>query len=110
MSYMLAAECNTLLQLVCFAKIGLCCAGQSDMLECQCCFCEVDVGKTTAMDCGHAFCNDCWRQHCITQIGDGRSRKLLCMGIKCNAVCDEDKVGHTHDTSGQLIRDSTGCV
>ena len=44
------------------------------------------------MDCGHTFCSDCWRQHCCTQIADGRSRKLLCMGIGCNAVCDEDKV------------------
>ncbi len=46
------------------------------------------------MDCGHTFCSDCWRQHCLTQIADGRSRKLLCMGIKCNATCDEDKVQH----------------
>ncbi len=47
------------------------------------------------MDCGHTFCSDCWRQHCLTQIADGRTRKLLCMGIKCNAVCDEDKVQHS---------------
>ncbi len=46
------------------------------------------------MDCGHTFCNDCWRQHCLTQIEDGRARKLLCMGVRCNIVCDEDKVRH----------------
>ena len=67
------------------------CAGQSDLLECQCCFCEVAAAEATAMQCGHAFCNDCWRQHCVTQIGDGRARKLPCMGIRCATVCDEDK-------------------
>ena len=67
------------------------CAGQSDQLECQCCFCEVAAAQATAMQCGHAFCNDCWRQHCVTQIGDGRARKLPCMGIRCATVCDEDK-------------------
>ena len=67
------------------------CAGQSDLLECQCCFCEVAAAGATAMQCGHAFCNDCWRQHCVTQIGDGRARKLPCMGIRCATVCDEDK-------------------
>ncbi|CAK0772066.1 hypothetical protein CVIRNUC_003925 [Coccomyxa viridis] len=66
--------------------------GQSDLLECQCCFCEVAAAGATAMQCGHAFCNDCWRQHCVTQIGDGRARKLPCMGIRCATVCDEDKV------------------
>ena len=44
------------------------------------------------MQCGHAFCNDCWRQHCVTQIGDGHARKLPCMGVRCATVCDEDKV------------------
>lgn len=69
-------------------------AGQADTLECQCCFCDVAASEATAMDCEHAFCNDCWRQHCLTQIADGRARKLLCMGVRCNAVCDEDKVWH----------------
>lgn len=67
-------------------------AGQADALECQCCFCDVAASEATAMDCGHTFCSACWRQHCLTQIADGRSRKLMCMGISCNAVCDEDKV------------------
>ena len=46
------------------------------------------------MGCGHVFCNDCWGQHCRVQIKDGRSRKLPCMGVKCGASCDEDKVNH----------------
>ncbi len=44
------------------------------------------------MGCGHVFCNDCWSQHCKVQIKDGRSRKLPCMGVKCGAACDEEKV------------------
>jgi ariadne-1 len=44
------------------------------------------------MECGHPFCNDCWRQHCRVQILDGKSRNLPCMAVKCGAVCDEDKV------------------
>lgn len=44
------------------------------------------------MGCGHIFCNDCWSQHCRVQIKDGRSRKLPCMGVKCGAACDEEKV------------------
>ena len=66
-------------------------AGQGDLMECQCCFCEVPASEATAMQCKHAFCNDCWRQHCLTQIGDGLARKLPCMGVRCAAVCDEDK-------------------
>ena len=44
------------------------------------------------MGCGHVFCIECWRQHCKVQIKDGRSRKLPCMGVKCGAACDEEKV------------------
>ena len=61
-------------------------------MECGCCFCAVPRAECTRMGCGHAFCNDCWRQHCQVQIGDGSARRLLCMGVRCGAVCDEDKV------------------
>ena len=86
-------ECNAPLLICECTDMSQSClsAGQSDLLECQCCFCEVRTSEATAMQCGHAFCNDCWRQHCVTQIGDGRARKLPCMGIRCANVCDEDK-------------------
>ena len=83
-----AMECNAATLYILMRRL---CAGQSDLLECQCCFCEVPAAEATAMQCGHAFCNDCWRQHCVTQIRDGRARKLPCMGIRCATVCDEDK-------------------
>lgn len=44
------------------------------------------------MECGHAFCNDCWQQHCRIQISEGRSRQLACMAAGCGAICDECKV------------------
>lgn len=30
--------------------------------ECQCCFTDSQIAETTAMSCGHRFCNDCWSQ------------------------------------------------
>jgi hypothetical protein len=40
---------------------GLCGAGASGEMLCGTCFCDVPWDAATAMDCGHAFCNDCWR-------------------------------------------------
>lgn len=44
------------------------------------------------MECGHAFCDDCWRGHLGVQIREGHSRRLRCMAPSCPALCDEDKV------------------
>jgi hypothetical protein len=84
---------------------GLCCAlavpdlflltlpGDSTAeIACGTCFCEVEPQDTTTMDCGHTFCNDCWRQHCRIQISEGRSRQLACMAAGCGAICDESRV------------------
>ena len=45
------------------------------------------------MECGHFFCNDCWRGHFRVQITEGNSRRIKCMQDKCNTICDEEKVG-----------------
>ena len=45
------------------------------------------------MECGHFFCNDCWRGHFRVQISEGNSRRIKCMQDKCNTICDEEKVG-----------------
>ena len=65
--------------------------GHGEEVSCGTCLCEVPRSEATAMDCGHLFCNDCWKQHLSIQIGDGRSRRLPCMGIKCGVICDEVK-------------------
>ena len=59
---------------------------------CTICFCDMTPEEATAMDCGHSFCNDCWKQHARIQIQEGQSRRLKCMAPKCGAHCDEDKV------------------
>ena len=43
---------------------------------CRVCFTDTEQAETTSMDCGHAFCNDCWRQHFKTQIGEGQARTI----------------------------------
>lgn len=46
----------------------------------------------TRMECGHCFCNDCWKEHFTVRIHEGESKRITCMAHKCNAVCDEDVV------------------
>lgn len=61
-------------------------------IECGCCFSDVPVTEATTMECGHAYCNDCWHQHFKVQITEGNSRRLLCMAVKCGAICDDQQV------------------
>ncbi|KAF8049614.1 hypothetical protein N665_2169s0004 [Sinapis alba] len=46
----------------------------------------------TRMDCGHCFCNNCWKEHFTVKINEGMSKRITCMAHKCNAICDEDVV------------------
>ncbi|KAJ4877869.1 putative E3 ubiquitin-protein ligase ARI3 [Raphanus sativus] len=46
----------------------------------------------TTMDCGHCFCNNCWKEHFTVKINEGMSKRIACMAYKCNAICDEDVV------------------
>ncbi|CAH8309223.1 unnamed protein product [Eruca vesicaria subsp. sativa] len=46
----------------------------------------------TRMECGHFFCNDCWKEHFTIKINEGQSKRIACMAHKCNAICDEDVV------------------
>ncbi|XP_010514481.1 PREDICTED: probable E3 ubiquitin-protein ligase ARI3 [Camelina sativa] len=46
----------------------------------------------TRMECGHSFCNDCWKGHFTVRINEGESKRITCMAHKCNAICDEDVV------------------
>ena len=72
---------------------GTLAAGDADgEITCGTCFCEVPCEEATRMECGHAFCNDCWRQHLRIQIQEGRSRRLPCMGVRCGVICDEGQV------------------
>ncbi|KAG0578371.1 hypothetical protein KC19_4G017900 [Ceratodon purpureus] len=64
----------------------------SQFVRCGTCLEEVSTSAATRMDCGHAFCNDCWTQYFIIKIKDGQSRRVTCMEHQCGAICDEDKV------------------
>jgi len=66
-------------------------AGGAAELACAACLCDVAAEVATRMACGHAFCDECWRQHLGVQIREGRSRRLVCMGVRCGAVCDEEQ-------------------
>ncbi|XP_021599339.1 probable E3 ubiquitin-protein ligase ARI2 isoform X2 [Manihot esculenta] len=61
----------------------------SSTIMCDICMEDVLGNKTTRMDCGHCFCNDCWTEHFIVKINEGQSRRIRCMAHKCNAICDE---------------------
>lgn len=52
------------------AEEGTAPPGQSlpEPFTCLTCFEEVPLSQCTTMDCGHTFCNACWRQHCLVQV------------------------------------------
>ncbi|XP_022772807.1 probable E3 ubiquitin-protein ligase ARI2 isoform X3 [Durio zibethinus] len=64
----------------------------SSTFTCNICYEDVLADMLTVMDCGHYFCNDCWTEHFIVKINEGQSRRIRCMALKCNAVCDEEKI------------------
>lgn len=65
---------------------------RSSLALCEICMEEVPVYKMTTMDCGHCFCNNCWTEHFVVKINEGKSRRISCMAHKCYVVCDEDKI------------------
>lgn len=38
-------------------------AGPAGQVFCMVCMCDVGPAEATTMECGHTFCNDCWREH-----------------------------------------------
>ncbi|XVF45813.1 hypothetical protein PTKIN_Ptkin02bG0237100 [Pterospermum kingtungense] len=61
----------------------------SSTAMCDICIDEFPGDKMTKMDCGHAFCNNCWTEHFVVKINEGQSRRIRCMAYKCHAICDE---------------------
>ncbi|XP_022768863.1 probable E3 ubiquitin-protein ligase ARI2 isoform X4 [Durio zibethinus] len=68
------------------------CQSSSSTFACNICFEDVSAYMLTVMSCGHYFCNDFWTEHFIVKINHGQSRRIRCMALKCNAVCDEEKI------------------
>ncbi|KAI3933249.1 hypothetical protein MKW92_022101 [Papaver armeniacum] len=58
-------------------------------MTCEVCMEDISEHKATTMDCGHCFCNNCWTEHFVVKINEGKSRRITCMAYKCTAICDE---------------------
>lgn len=80
-----------------------------DYIKTYCsCYDEYKGEETTALSCGHRFCNDCWKvlysvYYCLEsiemwqtyvtmKIKDGESTHVKCMGSKCNNLFDESLI------------------
>ncbi|WJX51541.1 putative E3 ubiquitin-protein ligase ari2 [Trifolium repens] len=61
----------------------------SALVMCEICMDDVPSDEATRMDCGHCFCNTCWKQHFFVKINEGQSKRIRCMAHKCNYICDE---------------------
>ena len=56
--------------------------------SCAVCMDELTHESSTALRCGHRFCNDCWSGHISVQIGDGNAQAIRCMGEGCAVLID----------------------
>ncbi|XP_064632911.1 potential E3 ubiquitin-protein ligase ariadne-2-like [Lineus longissimus] len=59
---------------------------------CPVCLSKCPSDSTCAVACGHLFCKDCWEMHFMTQINQGISTGIECMGKDCNVLVPEDFV------------------
>eukprot|EP00667_Euglena_gracilis_P007579 EG_transcript_7653 len=57
--------------------------------ECECCCDRGSYVDSTVLNCGHRFCNDCWRQHATIKICEGQARHVTCIQRGCNTVVEE---------------------
>uniref|UniRef100_A0A7S0R3F9 RBR-type E3 ubiquitin transferase n=1 Tax=Chlamydomonas leiostraca TaxID=1034604 RepID=A0A7S0R3F9_9CHLO len=66
----------------------------SEEVTCNICCESVAPNKASSLapDCSHIFCNDCWKQYLSVGLSEGKGSQLRCMGYKCGAPCDFDKV------------------
>jgi len=69
---------------------------KQEQFECSICFGEVDFQDSTALSCGHRFCNSCWNYHVSLQVKEGNAKNLACMGkagsIPCKVKFDDAKI------------------
>lgn len=64
-------------------------AKQDEIITCDGCCDDVPHKNSTALNCGHRFCNECWKTYITMKIEEGQSKRITCMGYKCNMVFDE---------------------
>ncbi|XP_071081838.1 potential E3 ubiquitin-protein ligase ariadne-2-like [Haliotis cracherodii] len=57
---------------------------------CRVCVCPSPKENFHALNCGHAFCADCWDMHFQVQIKQGVTIGIECMGKDCPVLVPED--------------------
>jgi ariadne-1 len=59
--------------------------------SCLICFSDVPEAQMCALDCGHEFCLDCWREYLTVKIKEeGMNISLVtCMARGCKVIVDE---------------------
>ncbi len=60
-----------------------------------CCICFNDddlLGLDVCLDSQHSFCKNCWVENIETQVTSKQCPLVTCMGDKCAAVLEDQKV------------------
>ncbi|KAL3840344.1 hypothetical protein ACJIZ3_024935 [Penstemon smallii] len=76
---------------------------------CETCYDEFPANETTIMECGHCFCNECWTEHFIVKINEGKSRRITCMAHKCYSICDEGYIRDLVSSRDQQLAEKFDC-
>ncbi|CAN1332273.1 Probable E3 ubiquitin-protein ligase ARI5 [Linum perenne] len=48
-------------------------------IYCKICWERISIPDFISLDCGHNFCNECWRQYIKVGVGDG----IACLTLRC---------------------------
>ena len=64
-----------------FSKQG----SPEDVIECLVCCSDVPRSGASAMGCGHAFCDSCWKDYLENQLKNGDVRGSSCLATQCPA-------------------------
>ncbi|XP_078485899.1 E3 ubiquitin-protein ligase ARIH2 isoform X1 [Ciona intestinalis] len=59
---------------------------------CGVCLETLHRSKLLALNCGHQFCDGCWKQHMMFAVKDGMSQGIPCMESECTLLCHPDFV------------------
>jgi len=51
--------------------------GKGSMM-CATCYCDYDGTEMRALECGHAFCEECYRDHLLEQVSQGMKCIFAC--------------------------------
>lgn len=61
----------------------------NDHETCKICYSEVKDDEMVIINCGHYFCEDCWKGYLKSQINDGNIH-ITCMEPKCDNLIPKD--------------------